>query len=124
MGELLSIDPQAARQPSYRDKQLGTLMKELRGAVRSLPLAKQALERVEQRLRYVLRVVELWDHTHAERAELLIRLGNLPAANTAASLVFDEGRRHDLLRQTNIGLDATAADRLAEAVELGREVLA
>jgi hypothetical protein len=108
----------------YRDAQLSAQLKELRAAVKPFAQARAALERVEERLRYVLRMVETWDTSHAERCETLIRLGNLAAANTAASLVFEPGLRTDLLRRCFVGIDHEADDRIAEAIELGREVLA
>lgn len=110
--------------PIYRDKQLADLLKQLRAAVRPYPGAKIALEKVETRLRYILRVVEGWDRLHLERAEQLIRLGNIPAANSAAWMVFDADLRSTILRRCQIGGDATVEDRLAEAIELGREILA
>lgn len=113
----------AASQPSYRDKELHRLMKELRGEVRTIPKAKKALERAEQRLRYTLRVVELWDDSHAKRARELLRLNCIPAANTHATMVFDPELRASLLQLCSVGLDAAADDRMAEALELGREVL-
>lgn len=111
------------RTPSYHDKQLAKLMKELRASIKPYPQARQALERAERRLRYVLRVVEAWDESHAERAELLLRLGNVPAANTAAWLVFDSELRESLLQRAPIGHDSEANERIAEALVLGREVL-
>jgi hypothetical protein len=111
------------RQPSYRDTQLGGLMKELRAAVRPYPPAKLALEKVEKRLKFNLRVVQQWDETHAERAELMLRLGNVGAANTEACLIFDEATRHALLRRATIGIDHEADERIAEAVLLEREVI-
>lgn len=115
--------PETDRAPSYRDAQLTGLMKELRAAVKPLPTAGQALARVEHRLRFVLRVTDLWDKTHAERARTLIQLGNLEAANTSACLIFDAGLRADLLRLAPIKQDTGAGDRLAEAAAMGREVL-
>jgi hypothetical protein len=110
------------RTPSYRDATLHKLMRELRAAVRTTPAAKAALAKVEQRLRYDLKVIDLWDKTHAGRAELFISLGDIPKANTAASLVFDLDRRQALLQRCFIGLDQH--DRIEEAKALGREVLA
>jgi hypothetical protein len=108
---------------SYRDPQLAAQIKDLRAAVKSMPTAKHALEKVEARLKYVLKVVELWDASHAERAATLIRLGQIEAANSAASLIFESGLRSDLLRQAPITQDVGAGDRLAESLEMGREVL-
>jgi hypothetical protein len=45
-------------EPTYRDAQLGGLLKELRGLVKSQPAAKALLEKVEKRLKFVLRVLE------------------------------------------------------------------
>jgi hypothetical protein len=109
--------------PSYRDSQLHSAIRELRAAVKPFPRAARALQGVEYRLKFVLRVVQSWDDHHAERAETLIRLGKIEAANSAASLIFDDGLRADLLRRTPIGIDPAAPDRLAEAIELEREVL-
>ena len=112
-----------ASSPAYHDTQLRGLMKELRAAVKPYPHAKIALERVEARLKYTLRVVESWDSAHADKAELLIGLGQIAAANSATQLIFDREKRIALLRRCLIGGDAQAAERMAEAVELDREVL-
>ncbi|HEU5097591.1 MAG TPA: hypothetical protein VFU22_00995 [Roseiflexaceae bacterium] len=108
---------------SYRDATLGRLLKELRGSVKTQPAAKALLEKVEKRLRYVLRVLESWDAHHAERAETLIQLGQLTAANGAASLIFEPQLRANLLRRTPVLADTDAGDRMAEALELERLVL-
>jgi hypothetical protein len=110
-------------EPTYRDAQLGGLLKDVRGLVKNQPATKRALEKVEKRLRYVLRVVESWDAFHAERAEMLIQGGLLEAANGAATLIFDEQTRHDLYRRSPVLRDASADGRVAEALELEREVL-
>jgi hypothetical protein len=112
------------RQPTYRDAELMRLVKALRASVRPFPGARIALERVEGRLRYVLRVVETWDRTHETRARDLIRAGCLSAANTAAGLIFDPETRAGLLRQCFIGGDGGADERMAENMAAGREVLA
>jgi hypothetical protein len=114
----------AMSEPTYRDAQLGGLLKELRGLVKSQPAAKALLEKVEKRLKFVLRVLEGWDAHHAEQAETLIRLGNLPAANSAATLIFEPQLCAGLYRRSPILSDSTADDRMAEAIELEREVLA
>jgi len=111
------------QQPIYRDTQLGALLKDLRAAVKPLPSAKIALERVERRLKFVLRVIETWDASHAERAETLIGLGQIEAANTAATMIFDAQLRAGLLARAHISSDSAASDRIAEALELEREVL-
>jgi hypothetical protein len=98
-------------------------MKLVRAAVRTQPAAKIALERAEHRLRFVLRVIELWDAGHAKRAEQLVRLGSHSAANTFASLIFDDETRHALLERCFVGGDAGALDRMSANVELSREVL-
>lgn len=110
------------KSPTYRDAQLHKLMKQLRADVRTNPTAKATLAKIETRLRYVLKVVTSWDHTHAKWAELYINLGDIPKANTAATLVFDDQVRADLLRRCFIGL-TDDSDALAEAVALDREVL-
>ena len=109
---------------SYRDAPLGGLLKELRGLVKSQPAAKATLEKVEKRLRYVLRVLDTWDAFHAERAETLIRLGRLEAANSTASMIFDAQLRGDLYRRAPIIGDTGTGARVAEALELEREILA
>jgi hypothetical protein len=114
---------QVERQPTYRDKELGTLMKALRDEVRTLPKAKAALVKVEGRLRYVLKVLDLWDQTHAGRAELFLSLGDVPKANTSASLIFDADTRAALLRRAPIGSDRATGERLEENSLLEREVL-
>lgn len=111
------------RHPSYRDDQLHKHFKDLRTEVRAHPGAKAALVKVEQRLKYVLRVIETWDASHAERAETLIRLGNLEAANTAACLIFDKALRESILPRAPVTLDTGAAERMAEALELERQVI-
>jgi hypothetical protein len=110
-------------EPTYRDAPLGGLLKDLRGLVKSQPAAKATLEKVEKRMRYVLRVLETWDETHAERAETLIGLGRLEAANSTASMIFDAQLRGDLYRRSPILGDTGADERVAEALELEREVL-
>lgn len=113
------------RQPSYRDRELFILMKTLRASVRTIPAARIALQRAEARLRYNLRVVELWDKTHSDRARFLLTMGLQQAASTHASMVFDEALRHELLRQTfmDTANDDGAAERVAIAAELDRTVL-
>ena len=108
---------------SYRDEQLSRLMSDLRAAVKPLPVAKTALDKAEKRLRFVLRVVDGWDAYHAERADTLIRLGQIEAANGAATMIFDAQLRADLLRRTPILLYLDTGARMAEAMELEREVL-
>jgi hypothetical protein len=108
-------------EPTYRDAQLGGFLKELRGLVKSQPAAKATLEKVERRLKFVFRVIESWDAYHAERAETLIGLGRLEAANGAATMIFDAQLRGDLYRRSPILLDTE--DRVAKALELEREVL-
>lgn len=110
-------------EPSYRDAPLGGLLKDLRGLVKSQPAAKLAVDKMEKRLRYVLRVLESWDAHHAERAEMLIGLGKLEAANGAASMIFDPQLRGDLYQRSPIIRDTGVDDRMAEALELEREVL-
>lgn len=112
------------REPTYRDAELGKLFKTLRADVRQIPTAKRDLEKLETRLRYVLRVCEQWDSAHVARARFLLSLGNIPAANTHASLIFDAETRQDLLRQCFVGFDLDTNDRTAENAELDREVLA
>jgi hypothetical protein len=107
----------------YSEDYTPSACKDLRGCVRPFPSAKIALEKVEGRLRFVLRVIETWDDSHAKQAKELICLGCLPAANTAASLIFDADLRRSLLAQTPISGDAGAAERIAEATALGREML-
>jgi hypothetical protein len=111
------------RQPTYRDQALHRLMKELRADVRTNPNARATLTKVEQRLRFVLRVVELWDKSHAARAEELIGLGCLAAASTSAAMIFDPEVRANLYRRTPIGYDNSSEERIADAIELDREVL-
>lgn len=110
-------------EPTYRDAPLGGLLKDLRGLVKSQPAAKATLKKIEERLKYVLRVLESWDASHAERAETLIKLGRLEAANSTASLIFDAQLRGDLYRRAPIIRDTDAGQRMAEALELEREVL-
>ena len=110
-------------EPTYRDAPLGGLLKDLRGLVKGQPAAKATLKKAEERLRYVLRVLESWDAHHAERAETLIGLGKLEAANGVASLIFDAQLRGDLYRRSPILLDTGAGERVAEALEMEREVL-
>lgn len=114
---------QEPKQPTYRDQELMRLMKVLRADVRPFVRARQNLERLEGRLRYVLRVVETWDKTHEARTRELLRLGCLSAANTSASLIFDAETRQALLRSCLIGGDGGAAERIASALEADREVL-
>lgn len=110
------------RQPSYRDRELHRLMRQLRAAVKPIPTANASLAKVEARLRYVLRTMDLSDKTHAERAERLLTFGLVEQANTEASLIWDDATRLNLLARCPIGLDQH--NRTAEALELGREVLA
>ena len=98
-------------------------MKALRASVKPNPEARQLLKEAETRLRYILRVIEQSDAAHVDKAELLLSLGNLPAANVEASLIFDAATRTALYERTQIGADEDDADRLAAAAALGREVL-
>src|SRR5215213_4765734 len=109
--------------PTYRDHELGALLKGLRADVKPLPSASLTLQRVEKRLRYVLRVIESWDAYHAERAETLIKLGKFEAANSTATMIFDEDVRAALYWRAPVTLDTGAGERIAEALELEREIL-
>ena len=112
------------RHPSYRDSELNKAMKALRASVRGNPDARRCLLAAENRLRFVLRVIEQWDATHARRAEQLIALGNLPAASTAGAMIFDRQLRCSIYDRTTVPLTAQEdAERLAALVELDREVL-
>lgn len=111
------------RQPTYRDAELMRLFKALRATVKPYAGAKAALERVETRLRYVLRIIEQWDKTHSERAEFLIRMGCTEAANTHAAMIFDADVRAALYRRCFVGGDGGAEERVLGNAELDREVL-
>lgn len=123
MTTFISTETPTERLPSYRDAQLSKLIKELRAAVQPFPRSKAALIRVERRLKFLLRLLDAWDATYAERAETSLQLGNVPAANTAASMIFDTKTRTGLLKRAPIGIDYDAGDRVAENAELEREVL-
>jgi hypothetical protein len=110
-------------EPTYRDEQLSKLLGELWGMVKAMPIAKRVLERVERRLKFVFRVIEGWDTHHAEQAETLIQLGQIEAANGAATMIFNVRLRADLYRRTPILADSTAGDRVAEAMDMERLVL-
>lgn len=112
------------RTPTYRDGPLHKLIRQLRADVRTIPHAKKSLEKVEGRLKYILRVLESSDDAHAKRAELFLTLGLIPQANTEASLIWDESTRTTLLDRARIGTDQGGAeDRMVEALEMEREVL-
>jgi hypothetical protein len=113
---------QTERQPMYRDQALNKAFRELRATIKTNPAAKLAPGCVEQRLRAVLKVVQSWDDYHAERVELFLRLGDVPEANTAATLLFDSETRTALLARCPIGVDSH--DRLEESDQLERTVLA
>lgn len=113
----------AEHTPRYRDAQLNALMKDLRRDVRDVPHLRRRLDQVESRLASVLRVVETWDRAHARRAGELLDQGCIAAANTAASMIFDADLRLLWLRQTMIGADDGAAERIAAALDQDREVL-
>lgn len=115
---------EASYPPAYRDQQLQHLIKALRAAVRAHPPAKLALKQVEKRLQFLLRVIESWDASHAERAELLIGLGQIAAANSVTQMIFDATLRRRLLARCLIGGDAQAAERMEAAIDAEREVLA
>lgn len=108
--------------PTYRDAQLAKSLKTLRADIRTNPNAKRSLEKVEKRLKYLFRVLDLWDSSHAERCELLLRLGNIPAANTSATMIFDAELRARLLSRARIGLDQDTS-AIADALAMDREVL-
>ena len=110
------------REPAYRDAQLHKVMRELRASVKHHPESKKLLATVETRLRHILKVLEQWDAFHAEQAEKLIALGNLPAANVEVTLIFDPDLRAALYPRCYIG-DEDDAERLADAVALDRLVL-
>ena len=114
--------PKAEREPAYRDAQLYKAMRELRASVKHHPESKRLLAVVETRLRYVLHVLEQWDDLHAEQAEKLIALGNLPAANVEVTLIFDPDLRAALYPRCYIGGEEDS-ERLADAVALDRLVL-
>jgi hypothetical protein len=107
---------------SYRDAVLGGLIKELRTLLKNQPAAEALLKKIEKRLKFVLRVLETWDASHAERAETLIRLGRLEAANSVASMIFDAQLRGDLYRRSPISVAIEAGARAGEVLELEREV--
>lgn len=108
----------------YRDSQLAGHMKELRACCKPFPRAKAALERTENRLRYLLRLLQTWDETHERQVETWLRLGNIEAANTSAALIFDPETRLRLLRRAQITPDTEdAADRWAENELMERMVI-
>ena len=115
--------PEAQHAPTYHDPQLASLMRAHRASIRNNPEARKTLALVEFRLKYLLRLLRQWDELHAGRAEQLIRLGNLPAANTAASMIFDDTRRAALYDRTPIGFDQADVDRLIAVIENDRQVL-
>lgn len=123
---MLTIPPEAQPEPhapTDADAQLRDALKVLRAAVRSNPHAKAALTIVEAHSKHKLKIVNDWDTCHAERAELLIRLGQIAAANSATQMIFNDDRRVALLRRCLIGYDSSATERMAEAVEFEREVI-
>jgi hypothetical protein len=113
----------STKAPTYRDRELGALMKELRASVKGTR-AELPLGRAEKRLRYVLSIVESWDKYHVNKAELLISLGMFDAANSEATLIFDANTREALYWRAPVSKDHGAAERLAEIAEMDREVLA
>jgi hypothetical protein len=128
MAELLTspLAPSAAspdRQPIFCDAQLHKLIEALCADVRPHRKARVSLERTEDWLRYRLRVVETWDVTLAERTGTLLPLSNVPAANIAATIIFDQETGLHLPDRAHITQCDDAGDRLAEAPELRREVL-
>ncbi len=112
----------AGREPAYRDAQLHKVMRELRASVKHHPESKRLLVVAEARLRHILKVLEQWDELHAEQAEKLIALGNLPAANVEVTLIFDPELRAALYPRCYIGGEEDS-ERLADTVALDRLVL-
>ena len=88
--------PDAQHAPSYRDAQLTSL----------------------------LRLLMQWDDLHTSRAETYIQLGNIPAANTCATMILDDQRRAALYDRCQIGFDSADDERLAAVAAMDREVLA
>lgn len=116
-------DAPTERHPSYRDAELHKAFKALRAAVRPSTDARYCLAAVEKRLRFVLRVIETWDATHARRAEMLLTLGNQSAASTAAAMIFDPLLRASFYDRTSVPITTEDAERLAALIEFDREVI-
>lgn len=118
----MSAELAPPKAPTYRGE-LATVMKELRASVKGTR-AEIILARAEKQIRYQLRIVEAWDKYHVDKAELLISLGMLDAANSEATLVFDPTIREALYWRAPVSKDHGAAERLAEIAQMGREILA
>lgn len=114
--------PETQREPSYRDAQLHKAMRLHRAAIKTNPQARKTLAAAEYRLKYLLRVLAQWDDLHAEQAEKLITLGNLPAANVEVTLIFNPELRAALYPRCYIGAEENN-ERLADVVALDRLVL-
>jgi hypothetical protein len=119
----MGTNPPTSTEAAYRSHELRKCAKELRAAVRHIPGARLALERFEKRVRFELRVVEAWDDHHAAEAERCLQLGQVARANTMAGLIFDDERRVGLYERCPIGIDDSADEWMAEALELERQVL-
>lgn len=116
--------PEAHTAPSYADEQLNKLLRAHRATVKNNPEARKTLASVETRLKYLLRLLAQWDDLHASKAEDMLALGNIPAANTCATMIFDTQRRAALYDRSRIGFDSADDERLAAVATMGREVLA
>ncbi len=116
--------PEAQHAPSYRDAQLTSLLRSHRATIKNNPDARKTLAATEQRLKYLLRLLMQWDDLHTSRAETYIQLGNIPAANTCATMILDDQRRAALYDRCQIGFDSADDERLAAVAAMDREVLA
>ncbi len=116
------------RQPKYRDSRLNDRCKVLRASVKGFPTQERDVSRLEERLVYLDGLIGMWDDRWAKQALTEYRRGAIDASGLSAMNIFDDERRFALLRRLQPAdalfvVDPSTADRVAEAVELEREVL-
>lgn len=111
----------------YTNTRLEKLLKVLRTEVRTLPKAVKALADVEGELHYQDPVMRAHDTQHARCAEDLLLLGKYDSASSEATLIWHAPTREAIYTQVHAQRPTQgddAAVRVAEALALGREVLA
>jgi hypothetical protein len=109
----------------FRDPQLRTAVRDLRAAVRHDPAALKAFERAIERVKYLDKLIRLWDDRHSKQAAAALASGNAERASAAAWLLFDESTRRQVLAALTFDTAtdaAAAAERVQAAMEAGRLV--
>lgn len=110
----------------YHDTELSKRLKSLRAAAKPYPVVAAELASLESHLRYLDNVVSAHDALRAAEAELALEIGKYDHAATLATLIWNSATRDSIYSQVHQQrgpLGDEAAERMAEALEMEREVL-